>query len=267
MIYAVSAARYWQLFRHSPTLLSTSVIACFLLLAEAMIGVAITGERKWHASWWEWHGLIVLAYLIIGFAARREWRDERFRALYLPSTRERRRRSASSSATSSASPLLRAVVAGRGRAVLNAYWRYRGAAALAGSAARSRSSSATGSSPPSTAAETSPTTQFGPRAPHLPCSARWGLSRTSTRTGRACGRREQRRGGGARSAARATWRTRWSATRSTRARAGEPRRPAGCSSARRRSLSSPTAPSSGAHRPEDEGQGRARERVRPARLP
>jgi adenylate cyclase len=55
-----------------------------------MIGVAITGERKWHASWWEWHGLIVLAYLIIGFAARREWRDERFRALYLPSTRERR---------------------------------------------------------------------------------------------------------------------------------------------------------------------------------
>jgi class 3 adenylate cyclase len=59
-------------------------------MAEAMIGVAITGERKWHASWWEWHGLIVLAYLIIGFAVRREWRDERFRGLYLPSTRERR---------------------------------------------------------------------------------------------------------------------------------------------------------------------------------
>ena len=55
-----------------------------------MIGVAITGERKWHASWWEWHGLIVLAYLIIGFAARREWREERFRDLYLPTTRERR---------------------------------------------------------------------------------------------------------------------------------------------------------------------------------
>ncbi len=66
------------------------MIACFLLLSEAMIGVAVTGERKWHASWWEWHGLILLAYLIIGFAARREWRDERFRALYLPTTRERR---------------------------------------------------------------------------------------------------------------------------------------------------------------------------------
>ncbi len=90
IIYAVSAARYWYLFRHSPTLLSASVIACFLLLSEAMIGVAVTGERKWHASWWEWHGLIVVAYLIIGFAARREWRDERFRSLYLPTTRERR---------------------------------------------------------------------------------------------------------------------------------------------------------------------------------
>ena len=90
LLYAASAARYWSIFRHSRTLLATSVIACFLLLAEAMIGVAITGERKWHASWWEWHGLILLGYLIIWFAARREWRDERFRSLYLPSTRERR---------------------------------------------------------------------------------------------------------------------------------------------------------------------------------
>ena len=90
ILYALSAARYWHLFRHGPTLLSTAVIACFLLLAEAMIGVAVTGERRWHASWWEWHGLIVLAYLLIGFAARREWHDERFRQLYLPSTRERR---------------------------------------------------------------------------------------------------------------------------------------------------------------------------------
>jgi len=90
ILYGVSAGRYWHMFRHNPTLLSASVIACFLLLAEAMIGVAVTGERKWHASWWEWHGLIVFAYLIIGFAVRREWRDERFRSLYLPTTRERR---------------------------------------------------------------------------------------------------------------------------------------------------------------------------------
>jgi adenylate cyclase len=89
VVYAVSAARYWLIFRENRKLLPAAVIACFLLLAEAMIGVAFTGERQWHASWWEWHGLIVSAYLIIGLAARREWRDERFRHLYLPSTRER----------------------------------------------------------------------------------------------------------------------------------------------------------------------------------
>ena len=90
IVYAVSAARYWQIFRHDRNLLPAAVTACFVLLAEAMIGVALTGERAWHASWWEWHGLIVSAYLIIGVAARREWREERFRHLYLPTTRERR---------------------------------------------------------------------------------------------------------------------------------------------------------------------------------
>jgi adenylate cyclase len=89
LVYGVSAARYWRVFRHRRSFLAVAVIACFLLLAEAMIGVAVTGERKWHASWWEWHGLILTAYLIIGFAARREWRDERFRHLYLSTTRER----------------------------------------------------------------------------------------------------------------------------------------------------------------------------------
>jgi adenylate cyclase len=90
IVYAASAARYWTIFRARPNLLPAAVIACFVLLSEALIGVAVTGERKWHASWWEWHGLIVAAYLIIGFAAQREWRDERFRDLYLSSTRERR---------------------------------------------------------------------------------------------------------------------------------------------------------------------------------
>jgi adenylate cyclase len=90
LVYAISAGRYWMIFRHKRNLLAGAVIACFLLLAEALIGVAVTGERQWHASWWEWHGLIVTAYLVIGLAARREWRDERFRNLYLPTTKERR---------------------------------------------------------------------------------------------------------------------------------------------------------------------------------
>jgi class 3 adenylate cyclase len=87
-LYATCAVRYASIFRKRRSLLPWAVIACFVLLSEALIGVAATGERDWHASWWEWHGLIVAAYLIIGFAARQEWRDERFRHLYLPATRE-----------------------------------------------------------------------------------------------------------------------------------------------------------------------------------
>jgi class 3 adenylate cyclase len=89
VVYAISAARYLAVYRGRLGLLPASIIACFVLLAEAMIGVAVTGERSWHASWWEWHGLIVTGYLVVGFAARREWRDERFRHLYLATTRER----------------------------------------------------------------------------------------------------------------------------------------------------------------------------------
>jgi adenylate cyclase len=89
ILYALSAGRYASVFRHSGDLLPAAVVACFVLLSEAMIGVAVTGERRWHASWWEWHGLIVAAYVVVGLAARREWREERFRRLYLATTRER----------------------------------------------------------------------------------------------------------------------------------------------------------------------------------
>jgi class 3 adenylate cyclase len=90
VLYATGAWRYHRLYRRRWSMLPAAVIGCFLLLAEALIGVAVTGERKWHASWWEWHALIITAYLVVGFAVRREWRDERFRRLYLPTTRERR---------------------------------------------------------------------------------------------------------------------------------------------------------------------------------
>jgi class 3 adenylate cyclase len=89
ILYGAAAIRYWVVYRFDMSLLPASVIACFVLLGEAMVGVATTGERSWHASWWEWHALILLAYVIVGFAARREWREERFRHLYLPTTRHR----------------------------------------------------------------------------------------------------------------------------------------------------------------------------------
>jgi adenylate cyclase len=89
VLYAAAALRYLSVYRAQRSLLTAAITGCFVLLAEAMIGVVATGERAWHASWWEWHGLIVLAFLLVALAAQREWRDERFRALYLPTTRER----------------------------------------------------------------------------------------------------------------------------------------------------------------------------------
>jgi adenylate cyclase len=88
--YTAAAGRLWWVHRHRPTLLVISVGTCFVLLAEALVGVAFAGEMKWHSAWWEWHALIVVAYLIVFGAAHREWRDERFRELYLPTTREHR---------------------------------------------------------------------------------------------------------------------------------------------------------------------------------
>jgi class 3 adenylate cyclase len=89
LTYALSAIRYIAAFRRRMTLLPASVITCFILLAEALVGSALVGERTWHASWWEWHVLIVTAYAIIVYAAYRQWSDERFHQLYLPTTRER----------------------------------------------------------------------------------------------------------------------------------------------------------------------------------
>ena len=89
LLYALAAARYAYVYRARIALLQASVIACFVLLAQAMIGVALTGERAWHASWWEWHALIVTAYALVSYAAHRQWHEERFRGLYLHSTRER----------------------------------------------------------------------------------------------------------------------------------------------------------------------------------
>src|SRR5262249_19053844 len=88
VVYAASALRYAKEFRRA-SLLPAAVIGCFALLSEALLGSALFGERTWHASWWEWHALIVTAYAIVLFAAQRQWQDERLHDLYLDSTRQR----------------------------------------------------------------------------------------------------------------------------------------------------------------------------------
>jgi class 3 adenylate cyclase len=52
------------------------------------VGVAVAVDRVWQPSWWAWHALVVIGYLLVFAAARREWSEDRFHKLYLPATRE-----------------------------------------------------------------------------------------------------------------------------------------------------------------------------------
>jgi len=90
LAYAVSAARLWWLYRDNHPLIVVSLIACLVLLAEALVGVAVAADRVWQPSWWAWHVLVMTGYLLVFGAAQREWHEDRFHKLYLPSTREHR---------------------------------------------------------------------------------------------------------------------------------------------------------------------------------
>jgi class 3 adenylate cyclase len=83
-LYALAAWRYLRLYRrrHAPLLLN--VVTAYVLLAEAMI--AIAAGRDWHASWWMWHLLMLAAFGLVAWSARREWHEERFADLYLEAT-------------------------------------------------------------------------------------------------------------------------------------------------------------------------------------
>jgi adenylate cyclase len=82
--YALAAAGYLRLYRRRNARFVIAVTVAFALLAEAMIVIA--WARNWHASWWEWHLLMLGSFLLIAETARSEWHEERFSALYLDQT-------------------------------------------------------------------------------------------------------------------------------------------------------------------------------------
>ena len=84
VLYVVAAARYLALWRRRPSLMLLSVLAAFLLLAEAM--VAVVFARNWQLSWWEWHLLMLAAFGLVALGARMQWYEERFADLYLEDT-------------------------------------------------------------------------------------------------------------------------------------------------------------------------------------
>ena len=87
--FAGAAIGYIRLHRRRPSRLLASVIAACVLLIEAMVAVALS--RSWHASWWEWHVLMLMAFAVVAWTARSQWREERFADLYLEDTAAGRR--------------------------------------------------------------------------------------------------------------------------------------------------------------------------------
>lgn len=83
-LYAVAAGRYLGLWRRRPSLMLLSMMAAFVLLAEAM--VAVVFARNWQLTWWEWHLLMLAAFALVAVGARLQWHEERFSDLYLDDT-------------------------------------------------------------------------------------------------------------------------------------------------------------------------------------
>ncbi len=82
--YAFAAWRYATMAFRTGAPLLLAVASAFTLLAEAMIAVALA--RSWHASWWEWHVLMLIGFGAIAYSAQREDGEERFSDLYLDQT-------------------------------------------------------------------------------------------------------------------------------------------------------------------------------------
>jgi adenylate cyclase len=83
-LFAAAALGYLRLYRRRRTRFLLAVVLAFALFAEAMLAVA--WARNWRLSWWEWHLLMLGAFAVIALAARVEWHEERFSALYLDQT-------------------------------------------------------------------------------------------------------------------------------------------------------------------------------------
>ena len=85
VLYAAAAAAYFRVYRRRGSRLSFAVAFAFTLLAEALV-VVVALPTSWRLSWWEWHVLMLLGFVAIAGAAGREWREERFSAIYLDET-------------------------------------------------------------------------------------------------------------------------------------------------------------------------------------
>jgi adenylate cyclase len=92
VFYVLASWRYLDLYRRRKASLALALFAAYVLLAEALL--AVTFGRNWHASWWEWHVLMLLAFVLVARTARVEYRRSgssvaAFSGLYLDQTLKR----------------------------------------------------------------------------------------------------------------------------------------------------------------------------------
>jgi class 3 adenylate cyclase len=93
LLYGFAAYRYALLYVRRRRPVALAVAAAWLLLTEAMLAVALS--RNWHASWWEWHLLMLLAFALVARSVWNEWKREGgeiFADLYEERTLGRRER-------------------------------------------------------------------------------------------------------------------------------------------------------------------------------
>jgi class 3 adenylate cyclase len=74
LLYGYAAYRYARLYGRRRTPVALAVAAAWTLLAEALLAVAIS--RNWHASWWEWHLLMLIAFALVARSVWGEWKRE-----------------------------------------------------------------------------------------------------------------------------------------------------------------------------------------------
>lgn len=88
-LYAFAAFRTYRLYRQRGGTILLTISVALVLLAEAMIAVVVS--RNWQLTWWEWHVLMLAAFLLIALGAREEYRRSgsltgAFGGLYLEQT-------------------------------------------------------------------------------------------------------------------------------------------------------------------------------------
>jgi class 3 adenylate cyclase len=91
-LYGFAAVRYFARFRQTPTLVLLGLGSATTLLAQISLNVGLA--RTWHLSWWQWHGLVLVAFGLMAFSVYRQYRSEGsarpvFDSLYLEETVQR----------------------------------------------------------------------------------------------------------------------------------------------------------------------------------